>query len=306
MPSLAKSILFSVRDSIATITLNRPEVLNALDLEMCQALKAHLLKARQDPDIRAVILTGQGPAFCAGGDLRFALAANPHTPGDSFLALTEVLHDCIAQIRTMPKPVIAAINGPAAGAGFALALACDLRTIAADTYLKQANTSHGLSIPASGTFTLPRLVGLARALEIAMLDEPILAERALALGLVSQVSPPAHLLAETRQLAARVARMPVETLGRVKQLLNESFDSSLAEHLDRERWQVAASANSSEGREGVKAFLEKRSPDFVNTPAAFGQTVNGSARPGAAAPSRSGRGWGADRRRSSLSFTLFG
>jgi 2-(1,2-epoxy-1,2-dihydrophenyl)acetyl-CoA isomerase len=163
----------------------------------------------------------------------------------------------------MPKPVIAAINGPAAGAGLFLALACDLRIMAGSAYLKQANTSHGLSIPAGGAFTLPRLVGLARALEIAMLDEPIPASQALELGLVNNVVPEAQLLAEARRLAGRAARMPVETLGRVKQLMNASFDTSLEQQLENERQAIAVSANSGEGREGITAFLEKRQPDFI-------------------------------------------
>jgi 2-(1,2-epoxy-1,2-dihydrophenyl)acetyl-CoA isomerase len=164
----------------------------------------------------------------------------------------------------MPKPVIAAINGPAAGAGFFLALACDLRIMGNSAYLKQANTSHGLSIPAGGTFTLPRLVGLARALEIAMLDEPIPAAWALELGLINKVVPEARLLDEAQRLADRIAHMPVETLGRVKQLMNMSFYTSLEQQLENERQAIGASANSVEGREGIAAFLEKRQPDFIH------------------------------------------
>jgi 2-(1,2-epoxy-1,2-dihydrophenyl)acetyl-CoA isomerase len=231
---------------------------------MGQALQARLAEAEQNPEVRAVILTGNGRGFCAGGDLRFALAANPDAPGKSFLALTGILNQCILTIRHMSKPVIAAINGPAAGAGFFLALACDLRVMAASAYLKQANTSHGLTIPAGGTATLPRLVGLARALEIAMLDERISAARALELGLVNKVSFDTTLAEQTQELAGRVARMPVGALGRVKRLMNEAFSASLAEQLERESVEIAASANSGEGREGIAAFLEKRRPDFLN------------------------------------------
>jgi 2-(1,2-epoxy-1,2-dihydrophenyl)acetyl-CoA isomerase len=258
-----KPLLFSYQDSIATLTLNRREVLNAIDLEMSQALMTQLAEVEQNPGIRAVILTGSGRAFCAGGDLRFAMAANPDRPGDSFLALTAILHTCIKQIRQISKPVIAAINGPAAGAGLFLALACDLRLMANATYLKQSNTSHGLVIPAGGTFSLPRLVGLARALEIALLDEPIPASRALELGLVNKVVPETVLLDEARKLAQRVAQMPTATLGRVKRLMNQAFYTSLEEQLESERQEIAASANSAEGREGISAFLEKRQPDFM-------------------------------------------
>jgi 2-(1,2-epoxy-1,2-dihydrophenyl)acetyl-CoA isomerase len=221
------------------------------------------VEARNDPGVRAVVLTGSGRAFCAGGDLRFALAANPDRPGDSFLVLTSILHDCIVEIRSMPKPVIAAVNGPAAGAGLFLALACDLRIMAESAYLKQSNTSWGLSVPAGGTFTLPRLVGLARALEIVMLDDRIPADRAQRIGLANEVVPYARLLSVAKGLAARVASRPVGAVGRVKRLMNESFYSTLEEQLQSERLEIAASANASEGREGLAAFVERRRPDFL-------------------------------------------
>ena len=258
-----ESTLLDYRGPAAIITLNRAEVYNAIDLHMCDALRAHLADVSKDRRVRAVIVTGSGPAFCAGGDLRFALAANPLTPGDSFRALTSVLHDCILTIRAMPKPIIAAINGVAAGAGLFLALACDLRVMADTAYLKQSNTSYGLSLPAGGSWVLPRLVGLARALEIAMLDEPIAPGRALELGLVTRVAPEAVLLDEAQGLAANVARMPIDVFGRVKRLMNDSYWHTLEEQLQAEQMHLAASANAPEGREGIAAFLEKRRPDFV-------------------------------------------
>jgi 2-(1,2-epoxy-1,2-dihydrophenyl)acetyl-CoA isomerase len=256
-------LLFTRVGNVVTLTLNRPAVLNAIDLQLCKELHKQLVQVGQDPTVRAVILSGAGRAFCAGGDLRFALAANPKIPGDSFLALTRILHACIAEIRTMSKPVIAAINGPAAGAGLFLALACDLRVMADTAYLKQSNTSYGLSLPAGGTFMLPRLVGLARALEIVMLDERIPAARSLELGLVNRVVAEDALLAETHKLARRVMKMPVGVLGQVKRLLNDSFWSTLEEQLHSERQAIALSANSAEGREGLAAFLEKRTPNFL-------------------------------------------
>ncbi|MFN8457124.1 MAG: enoyl-CoA hydratase-related protein [Anaerolineae bacterium] len=258
-----EALLFSYAASVATLTFNRPEVLNAIDLSTAETLHRQLTDAERNPEIRAVILTGRGRGFCAGGDLRFALAVNPHSPGDSFLALTHTLHASILKLRQMDKPVIAAINGPAAGAGLFLALACDVRVMAGSAYLKQSNTSYGLSIPAGGTFTLPRLVGLAKALEIALLDEPIPAAHALELGLVNKVVPQSRLLSEAQQLAERLANRPVGALGRVKRLLNGAFEASLAEQLEREWQEIAASANSAEGREGITAFLEKRQPDFM-------------------------------------------
>lgn len=258
-------ILLSRQNAILTLTLNRPRVLNAIDLQMAESLKRHLIYAGQDASVRALVITGNGRGFCSGGDLRFALEANPHTPGQSFLALTNILHASIEEIRRMSKPVIAAINGPAAGAGLFLALACDLRIMADTAFLKQSNTSYGLSLPAGGSFLLPRLVGMGRALEIVMLDEPISATHALELGLVSRVYTGETLLQEAYNLAQRVQTMPVGVLGRVKRMMNNAFFSTLNEQLEIERQELAASANSAEGREGLAAFVQKRRPNFTTT-----------------------------------------
>ncbi|HRV93145.1 MAG TPA: enoyl-CoA hydratase/isomerase family protein [Anaerolineae bacterium] len=260
--NVKQPVLFSYHESIATITLNRESVYNAIDLHLAEALRQRLLDIEHDPKVRSVIITGTGRAFSGGGDLRFAHQASPDALGYSFLALTDVLHDSIARIRKMSKPVIAAINGPAAGAGFFLALACDLRVMAESAYLKQSNTSHGLSIPAGGTFTLPRMVGLAKALELALLDEPISAAQALQLGLVTKVTTDERLLDDTCNLAQRIGQMPIETIGRVKRLFNKSYYATLDEQLESERLEIAASAGSAEGREGIIAFLEKRQPNF--------------------------------------------
>jgi 2-(1,2-epoxy-1,2-dihydrophenyl)acetyl-CoA isomerase len=250
---------------ILTIRLNRPRVLNAIDLAMAEQLSEHLHQASNNPAIRAVVITGAGRAFCAGGDLKFAHQANPDRPGNSFLALTAILHDCVETIRTMNKPVIAAINGPAVGAGLFLALACDFRVMARPAYLKQSNTSYGLSLPAGGTFNLPRLVGLGQALEIILLDEPIPARKAHRIGLVQRVVSQARLAQATQNLVKRVAAMPVGTIGQVKRLLNESFYSTLTEQLAAERQTIAQVADSSEGREGITAFLQKRQPQYLQS-----------------------------------------
>lgn len=263
--SSADPISSEVHEGILQITLNRPSVLNAIDLDMVTQLRQMLVEAKTDEAIRAIVITGNGRAFCAGGDLKFAVHANPDYPGDSFLALTAILHGCIEEIRMMSKPVISAINGVAAGAGLFLALACDLRVMANSAYLKQSNTSYGLSLPAGGTFTLPRLVGMGRALEIVMLDERISATKALEIGLVNRMVPSDCLLPEARSLALRVAQMPIQTLGRVKHLMNDSFYSTLTEQLAAERQAIAMSANSPEGREGLSAFIQKRRPVFTPT-----------------------------------------
>jgi 2-(1,2-epoxy-1,2-dihydrophenyl)acetyl-CoA isomerase len=231
---------------------------------MAESLLQHLEAAAIDPSIRAIIITGAGRAFCAGGDLKFAVQANPEQPGDSFLALTTLLHDSIEAIRTMAKPVVAAINGPAAGAGLFLALACDMRVMAHSAYLKQSNTSYGLSLPAGGTFSLPRLVGMGRALEMILLDRLVSAEDAQRVGLVTIVVKAKKLYAEAQALTFQASQMPIHTLGLVKQLMNESFDRSLIEQLAAEQQAIVKSANSPEGREGLSAFLQKRKPAFAN------------------------------------------
>lgn len=259
------SVLQERLGPVVTLTLNRPAVLNAIDLSMAEMLRDHLMAAASDTEIRAVVITGSGRGFCAGGDLRFAVAANPEAPGASFLALTEILHEAIEVIRTMAKPVVAAINGPAAGAGLFLALACDLRLIGESAYLKQSNTSYGLSLPAGGTFTLPRLIGMGRALELVFLDEPISSVQAQQWGLVRAVVPDGELMTAAYQLAQRAAQMPVATLGRVKQLMNDAYVTPLHEQLAAEQKAITISADSGEGREGLAAFLDKRRPDFANT-----------------------------------------
>ncbi|MGB6016705.1 MAG: enoyl-CoA hydratase-related protein [Nodosilinea sp.] len=263
------SVQAQLDQGILTLTLNRPQVLNAIDLELAESLAQQIIAAAQNPAVRVIVLTGAGLAFCAGSDLKFAYQANPEAPGRSFLLLTSMLHRCIEDIHTMAKPVIAAINGPAAGAGLFLALACDLRIMAHSAYLKHSNTSYGLSIPAGGTFTLPRLVGLGRALEIAMLDEPISALEAHELGLVNSLVPASDLPTATQQLASRLAQRPVAALGQVKRLMNESFYGSLSEQLAAERQEIAIAANSLEGRESITAFSHKRQPQYMALDAAW-------------------------------------
>lgn len=250
-------------DGVLTLTLNRPAVLNAIDPGMAQLLEAHLKRASADASIRVVVLTGKGRAFCAGGDLKFALEANPEQPGDAFFALTAVLHACIELICRMPKPVVAAINGPAAGAGLFLALACDLRLMAQSAYLKVSNPSYGLSLPAGGTFLLPRLAGLGRALEMIMLDSPISALEAEGMGLVTSVAADEAFPEEAQLLARRLTNKAIHTLGQVKQLLYGSLAHTLPEQLLLEQQAIAQSANHAEGREGLAAFVEKRKPVFL-------------------------------------------
>ncbi|MDS4041452.1 MAG: enoyl-CoA hydratase-related protein [Candidatus Competibacter sp.] len=254
-------VLITVRDAIAQLTLNRPESYNALNIATAQALTRALLDVGADPSIRGVIVTGGGVAFSAGGDIKFVLA-HPHGPAAAFHELATHVHVCVTEIRRLRKPVIAAINGVAAGGGFSLALACDFRIMAESARLKQGFTSNALCIDAGGTFTLPRLVGLARALEIAAFDEPIAADRALAWDLVTRVVPDAQLSDAALDMARTLAQKSLHTFGQVKTLLTDAFDTSWEAQLERERRGLAACAGHADGLEGLRAFVEKRPPRY--------------------------------------------
>jgi 2-(1,2-epoxy-1,2-dihydrophenyl)acetyl-CoA isomerase len=254
-------VLATDRDSIAQLTLNRPASYNALNIETAQALTRALLDVGADPAVRGVIITGSGAAFSAGGDIKFVLA-HPHGPAAAFHELATHVHVCVTEIRRLRKPVIAAINGVAAGGGFSLALACDFRVMAESARLKQGFTSNALCIDAGGTFTLPRLVGLARALEIAAFDEPIAADRALAWGLVTRVAPDSQLPEAALEMARALAEKSGHTFGHVKTLLTDAFDTPWETQLERERRGLAACAGHPDGLEGLHAFVEKRPPRY--------------------------------------------
>jgi 2-(1,2-epoxy-1,2-dihydrophenyl)acetyl-CoA isomerase len=258
-------VLLERKGNVAVITINRPERLNAFDAPTIKLLADSLTDVACDPGSRAVVLAGAGRAFCAGGDLRAVPGRCPDRPGDAFYELAAFFHRCVSEIRVMEKPVVAALSGPAAGGGFSLALACDLRVMSEDAYLKQAYTSNGLAIDGGGTFTLPRIVGLARALEIALLDEPIDARAALEMGLVTRVVPAGRVMGEALALAQGLALGALGTLGTVKRLLNRSFDTSLETQLELERLALRSTANSAEGREGLIAFATGRKPSFTSS-----------------------------------------
>jgi 2-(1,2-epoxy-1,2-dihydrophenyl)acetyl-CoA isomerase len=252
--------LYRIEDEVAIITLNRPEALNAFSAGLIDGLWRHLLEARADDAVGAVVLTGAGRAFSAGGDLR-ALSADPDRPGAAFRRLAGQFHLCIQELRALPKPVVAAVNGAAAGGGFSLALAADLRVMADGAFLQQAYTSAGLAPDGGGSYFLPRLVGLARAAEIFLLDERLDAARCEALGLANRVVPAADVVAEACAMARNLAGRSRFAQARVKELLGATFDAALPAHLERERHAIADAADSPEGREGLRAFVERRKPD---------------------------------------------
>ena len=216
-----------------------------------------------DPAVRAVVLTGAGPAFCAGGDLKSVVAMAGDDPRSALYPLAAIFHQAVIEIRRMRKPVIAALNGPAAGGGFSLALACDLRIMAAEAFMQQAYTASGLVMDGGGSWSLPRLVGTAKALEIVMLDPRIPAADALRIGLVTKVVPATEVASAAAAMAEQLALKATGAIGETKRLLLRSLETSLETQLEAEREAIAEAASGAEGREGLAAFVGKRKPDFV-------------------------------------------
>lgn len=258
MTEAAKVILCG---EIATLVINRPKAYNAFDLDAIGAIAEHLVNLAADDTIHALVITGEGKAFCAGGDLRWATSW-PHGLASAFHNLAARYHQAILEIRRMPKPVVAAINGMAAGGGFSLALACDFRVMEKSAMLRQAYTSNGLSIDGGGTFTLPRLVGLARAMEICAFDKPISAEQALKWGLVTKVVPDGRGLEDAILMATELTQCSLQSFRQAKRLLTDSFGNSFEEHLELERAALRSCAGHADGHEGIQAFIEKRKPEF--------------------------------------------
>ncbi len=246
---------------ITTVSFNRPEAYNAFDLETVEQLSDCLTAIAMDDNVRAIVITGKGKSFCAGGDLKWALGFEGGLPA-AFHTLAGRFHSAVVEIRRMKKPVIAAVNGVAAGAGFTVALASDFRVIAKSATMRQAYTSSGLCVDGGGTFTLPRLVGLARALEIVAFDKPITSEQAEKWGLATKVVDDGAALDEALNMARELANKSLHSFGLSKQLLTDSFDTSFEVQLENERAGLCACAAHNDGKEGIQAFSEKRKPNF--------------------------------------------
>lgn len=258
-----KTILFERRGAIAIITMNRPNRFNALNAELCEELVRVVEICREDDEIRAVILTGAGAAFCSGGDLK-AFREGIDTPSQThlFRDLTKSLNRLIMDLRLLPKPVIASINGSLGGAGFSLALACDLR-IAADTAkLKQSYTSIGLSPDGCFTLLAGAIAGLGKVSELVFLDPVLDAKQAQEIGLLHKVVSSADLPAATMEWAEKLAAGATKSYARTKALLNEALLPTLERVLELERQGIMASSRTSDYVEGVTAFFEKRPPMF--------------------------------------------
>lgn len=256
-------LLVERSNRVAVLTLNRPAVLNAFTPELLEALINALRDVERDPDVGAVVITGAGRAFCAGQDLLqrreiFERGEVPHLGS----GLRERYKPMIMRIRTMEKPIIAAVNGVAAGAGCGLALACDLRTAAEEASFVQSFARVGLALDCGSSFFLPRIVGLGRAFEIAFTGEPVPAREAERIGLANQVYPADELLARTRELAERLASGASRAIGLIKRDMNRALAVDLETTLDYESYQQEIAGQTDDFREGVMAFVEKRRPRF--------------------------------------------
>ena len=246
---------------ILEIALNRPDAYNALDLEMMKQLREALAAAAADDSIESVILTGRGKAFCSGGDLKW-ISQQAEDAGTVLYRLAPEFHLSIVEIHRMEKPVVAAINGIAAGGGFSLALACDFRVMGQSALLRQAYTSSGLSMDGGGSFALPRLVGLARAMEILAFDEPIPPAKALEWGLVTKVVPDDQVLEQAVAMLESLSKTSLHSFAWSKKLITDSLNHTLESQLELERQGIGSCADHPDGQEGIKAFLEKRKPLF--------------------------------------------
>lgn len=259
-----ETVNYTLDNGVATVTMNRPEALNALSLQLTTDLHAAIRQAIGDGS-RAVILTGNGRAFCSGGDLReMKLMWEREGRIEAFLEdPLAVLHGVISLIRETPIPFVAAVNGVCAGAGTNFVLACDLVIAADNATFNEAFVRIGLSPDCGGTFFLPRAVGEKLAAEMFMLGGAFDAERALQVGMINRVVPTDSLLQEAGKLAAKLAAAPTGSIGRIKRMLNASYSNNLAEQLSIEHECQLESGKSSDFKEGVAAFFEKRPPNFT-------------------------------------------
>jgi 2-(1,2-epoxy-1,2-dihydrophenyl)acetyl-CoA isomerase len=259
-------VLYNKQDSIVTLTLNRPDTLNAMHEAMMAEFERLLLDIASDSGVRAVVLTGTGRAFSSGGDQKREARAEgqeKYFDGDLGGTLIERLNRCVLRLQRLPKPVIGCINGVAVGAGCNLALATDLRIASEAARFGEVFTRVGLVPDGGGTYFLPRLVGIAKAMELIMLADIIDAQEALRVGLVNWVVPADRLAEETQKLAQRLAQGPTTAYGLAKTGLYQGLQMSLEDVLNMEARNQAMAARTQDRAEGVSAFREKRPPRFI-------------------------------------------
>ncbi len=256
-------LLYEVKDGIATLTLNRPERMNALGGTLREDLYDALARASGDAAVRVVVITGAGRGFCAGGDVKAMNEAKEAGRERSLMERIAPGRDrTLLAMRDAPQPIIAAVNGAAAGAGMNLALACDIRIASTAARFSQAFVKRGLHPDWGGTYFLPRLVGMARACELVFTGEVVDAAEALRLGLVSRVVEPEALMPTTLELAGRIAAGPPVAIRLARRALYRNAEADLREALEYETFAQNACFETEDAREGIRAFVDKRTPIF--------------------------------------------
>ncbi len=255
------TLLFDVRDHVAHITLNRPDAANSINEEMGKDLMHAALRCDEDPEIRAVLISGAGKIFSGGGDLKAFSAKGDQLPYH-VKEVTTYLHAAMSRLTRMDAPVVAAVHGAVAGAGMSIAIACDIVVAAETTRFMVAYTRAGLVPDGSSTYFLPRIIGLKRALELTLTNRMFSAQEALQWGLVTRVVPDNELLVQAKALAIQLASGPTRAYGLSKRLLHSGWTETLETQMENESQAIANSARTRDAREGITAFLEKRSPKF--------------------------------------------
>jgi len=252
-------IQYTTHEGVATITLNRPEVYNALNDEITFELQDALKAASRDGDVRVLVLTGAGKAFCSGQDLKAASGKQKR----SFLeSLHKRYNPIVSAMRNMPKPIICRLNGVAAGAGCSLALACDMIVASEEATLIEVFINIGLVPDSGSSYFLPRLVGSAKAFELCTMGSKVTARQAESWGMVNKAVPADQLDEAVKSYADYFAKAPTKSIGLIKRMLQKSATASLEQMLEYEAWCQEIAGNSEDYREGVTAFLEKRKPSF--------------------------------------------
>ena len=256
-----ETLLFEVSDGLAKITLNRPGAANSLNGAMAHDLMMAAIRCDEDPDIRAVLLTGTGKMFCAGGDLK-TFSGFGEDMGARLKEITIYLHAATSRFSRMNPPLVVAVNGVAAGAGLSIAISGDLVLAAQSAMFTSAYTAAGLSPDGSSTYFMPRLIGLRRSQELMLTNRRLNADEAVEWGLINRVVADDDLMAEAEALARNLCSGATGAYGAVKKMLTETFTNPLETQMEIEARFIAERATSPDGREGIDAFVNKRTPDF--------------------------------------------
>lgn len=257
-----ETLTFEVADGVARLGLNRPAAANAFNPALCRDLFDAAIACDEREDIRAVLLTGEGSMFSAGGDLKFFESRGDQL-GASLKEITGLLHAAIGRMAHMDAPVVGAINGMAAGAGFSLAAACDIAIAGSSTRFTLAYTAAGLSPDGSSTWFLPRLIGLRRARELMLTNRMLSADEAQQMGIVDRVVADEDLLDDAMAQAKAFAAGPTKAFGATKRLLQDTWTSGLETQMDRETRSISDLTRTADAREGIDAFVNKRKPSFT-------------------------------------------